>query len=514
MPKANLLDRAITWVSPRWGLNRTRARTAAEILLSYEGARTDRRTGGWITADTSANAEIGPYLAKLRQRSRDLVRNNAYAANAIDELSGQAIGTGIRARAKLVRPNKRALAQINDAWRIWTEQCDADGQLDFYGLQDLATRNIFEAGEVLIRKRWRKREDNLTVPLQIQVLEPDFIDLHKSEATTTGRIIQGVEFDRLGRRVAYWLYPSHPGDVTAGYSRTSIQSHRVPAEDILHVYRKKRQQVHGVPILAPVIITMRDDDEYTEAALVQKKIQSCFAVFLTQPEGSDMIQLGSTELNASGQLEESLEPGMIKRLAPGEEPKFASPSGTGDGYRDFKRDIQTKMSVGIGLTYEQLTGDLSNVNYSSYRAGLLSFRSKMEQFRWLCFIPMFCNPVARWFAEGAVVGGAINTMDFTMEWAPPSYGSVDPKKDAEAALAKIRSGLMTLPQAIGEEGYDPDEQIAEIKEFNRKLDEAGIVLDSDPRKKAASAGTGQKEEKSDDDKPEKDTADETEENAA
>ncbi len=484
--KDTWLDKSISWLSPKWGFHRSQYRAAQAITLSYEGARMDRRMSDWITSDTSANAEIGPYLSKLRQRSRELVRNNAYANNGIDELAGSAVGTGITAQPRTNDPEYTRV--ISESWKRWVDECDADGQLDLYGLQDLTVRTVIESGECLVRMRRRYYDDGFHVPLQIQVMEPDFLDLNKTEDTKTGRIIQGVEFDLLGSRIAYWMFPSHPGDVASGFSRASVISRRVPAADILHIYRKKRQQVRGTPWLAPVIITMRDEDEYTEAAIVQKKIQACFASFVTQTEALDPIPSGETETNSRNQTEESLEPGMIRYLRPGEDVKFAAPSGTGDGYRDFKRDIQTKMAVGIGVTYEQLTGDLSNVNYSSYRAGMISFRTKMDQFRWLCFVPMFCNPISRWFREYAFAAGKIPTLDFRMEWSMPKYGSVDPEKDANATRASIRMGTKTWPQAVGEEGYDPDEQIEEIAEVNRKLDKAGIVLDCDPRKRTGTGG--------------------------
>jgi lambda family phage portal protein len=489
MPKESAqtwLDRSISWLSPQWGLRRARARSAAGILLSYEAARTDRRTSGWVTTDSGANAEIGPALARVRQRSRDLIRNNAYAANALDELAGQAVGTGIRANAVAMDSSSRLAKQVNDAWRIWVDECDADGQLDFYGLQDLAVRTVIESGECLVRRRRRFSDDGYRVPMQIQIVEPDYIDTGKTEETKTGRIIQGVEFDLIGRRVAYWLFPDHPGDIAAGYSRASIASRRVPADSILHIYRKKRQQVRGVPWLAPVIIALRDLDEYSEAELIRKKIEACFAAFITQPEGTEPVPIGATESNSEGQMEETLEPGMIRYLRQGEDVKFAVPGGTGQGYREFMRDYQTRIAVGIGLTYEQMTGDLSNVNYSSYRAGMLSFRTRMDQFRWLCFIPMFCNPVRRWFVDSAFAAGLIQARDCPTEWSPPRYGSVDPQKDAAAMLVKVRMGAQTWEQAVGEEGYDPEEQLAAIKRINEAWDRSGIILDCDPRQRTAS----------------------------
>lgn len=489
------LDKAISWISPEAGLRRARARRAAQLVqLAYEGAKTGRRTDGWLTTGTSANAEIGAAISKLRDRSRDLIRNNAYAARAVAEVVGNAIGTGITAQART--SDAELSRQIDAAWREWIRQCDADGQLDFYGLQALVARTVFESGECLVRFRQRRESDGLAIPLQLQVLEPDYLDHTKTQQTDTGYIIQGVEFDLLGRRIYYWLYGQHPGDVTYTSARgwASLESRRVTATEVLHIYRKDRPgQVRGVPWLAPVIITLRDLDEYEEAELVRKKIEACFAAFVTQPQGPDGPSIGpAADDSSTGHRVESFEPGMIEYLRPGEEITFASPSYAA-GYRDYIAAKQAQIATGLQLTYEQLTGDLSRVNYSSYRAGLLSFRTGIESFRWLTFIPMFCDPVWRRFLAVAYAAGAISQPGpFGAEWTPPGFGSVDPYKDSLATLNRIRTGTLTLRQAIAEEGYDPDAQLEQIAEINRMLDERGIVLDCDPRR-VTQSGAQQKE---------------------
>ncbi len=203
------LDRAIKWMSPRWGLQRVRARMASSVLMTYEGARTDRRASGWWTADSSANAEIGPALAKLRQRSRDLVRNNAYAARALNELAGLAVGTGITAQARPAGSDAQLAKQINDAWKAFVDECDADGQLDFNRLQRLAVRTVVESGECLVRFRPRYADDGFRVPMQIQVLDPDYLDTSLTQETKTGRIVQGWRLamiaDRRIRTQCYWV---------------------------------------------------------------------------------------------------------------------------------------------------------------------------------------------------------------------------------------------------------------------------------------------------------------------
>jgi lambda family phage portal protein len=493
--KTNWLDRTISWISPAAGLRRLRARHAADLVqLAYEGARTDRRTGGWHTTGTSANAEIGPALTKLRERSRDLVRNNAYAARAVAEITGNTIGTGITAQARTGEPFLDRL--INSVWAEWIRQCDADGQLDFYGIQALVTRTVVESGECIVRFRQRRESDGLAVPLQLQVLEPDYLDHTKTQKTDTGYIIQGVEFDLVGRRIYYWLYGQHPGDVVQTGVRgwASLQSVRVPASEVLHIYRKDRPgQVRGVPWLAPVMLTLRDLDEYEDAELTRKKIESCLAAFVTQPQGPDGPSIAPTTTDpATGRRIEEFQPGMIEYLNPGEEITVSSPSAV-SGYRDYVSAKQAQIATGLQLTYEQLTGDLSRVNYSSYRAGLFSFRNAIEGFRWLTFIPMFCEPVWRRFLSVAYAAGAIpEPGPFNAEWTPPGFGSVDPYKDAMATLARLRMGTLTLRQAIAEYGYDPDEQLEQIAEINRMLDERGIVLDCDPRHMTQS-GAQQKE---------------------
>lgn len=491
----NWLDRAIGWLWPEAGLRRLRARKAAEtVRLAYEGARTSRRTEGWITTGNSANAEIAQALTKLRERSRDLIRNNPYAARAVAEVVGSAIGTGIIARART--PDAELNRLIDRVWADWTDECDADGQLDFYGIQALVARTVFESGECLVRFRQRPASDGLKVPLQLQVIEPDYLDHTKTQRTETGYIIQGVEFDLVGRRIYYWLFGQHPGEVvqTGVRGGASLASARVPAEDVLHIYRKERPgQVRGVPWLAPVIVTLRDLDEYEEAELVRKKIEACFAAFVTQPLGPEGAPIAPASTDAAtGRRIEHFEPGMIEYLRPGEEITFATPSGS-PGYRDYVAAKQATIATGLQLTYEQLTGDLSRVNYSSYRAGLLSFRNGIESFRWLTFIPMFANPVWRRFIEVAYMAGAIPVAGpVPVEWTPPAFGSVDPYKDALATISRIRTGTLTLRQAIAEQGYDPDAQLAEIAEINRLLDEKGIVLDCDPRR-VTQSGAQQKE---------------------
>ena len=190
----NFLDRVLGYVAPQAGLRRARHRAAiATLARSYEGARLGRRAEGWVVAGTSANAEIGTALVRLRDRSRDLVRNNPYAAKAVSAVVSNLVGTGILPRA---RCGDAAVNETADKlWARFAETCDADGLTDFSGLQALVVRAMVESGECLLRIRERRIEDGLPVPLQLQLLEPDHLDTAKTGDLPAG--ILGVQQRRL-----------------------------------------------------------------------------------------------------------------------------------------------------------------------------------------------------------------------------------------------------------------------------------------------------------------------------
>ena len=484
---ANWFDHAIASVAPRTAARRVLARQAFETLTrGYDGAAKGRRTEGWRAPGTSADTEVGVAGALLRDRMRDLVRNNPHAAKAVAVLVNNIVGAGIMPRA--ASGNDTLDRKVDALFARWSAAADADGQLDFYGLQTLICREMVEAGEVLVRRRQRRAADGLPVPLQLQVLEADFLDATKSGVLGAGRLVQGIQFNPIGKREAYWLHAEHPGDAY-GAMQNGLESRPVPADVIAHVYEKQRTQARGVPWGAPVIRSLRDLDDYEVAELVRKKTEACVTAIVF---GDDEAQQGiaPSVVDADGNRVEQFEPGLIAYARGGKDIRFNQPSATG-GYADYKRASLHTISAGFRVPYELLTGDLSQVNYSSIRAGLVEFRRQIDAVQWQLFIPMFCAPVWRWFTEAAWAAGLIPTPDVPVEWSPPKFEAVDPQKDAMANLLSIRSGTMTLAEVIARQGRNPDAVLAEIAATNAKLDTLGLVLDSDPRRvtKTGSAQT-------------------------
>lgn len=476
-----VVDRLVSYIAPAAGLSRMRARAAVEVLTrNFEGASQSRRLAGWRTPSTGANAAASPSLTRLRDRARDLVRNNPWAARGVGVLEANVVGSGIRPEARVASGNPAA-AEL--AMKLWTEHAettaiDADGRLDIYGLQCLVLRSVVESGEVLVRRRRRLATDGLKVPLQLQVLEPDHLDTSRDimQIAGGGSIQGGIEFDSIGRRKAYWLYPEHPGE--RGTLRGLKDSAPVPASEILHVFRQDRPgQFRGVTWLAPAVVRLRDLDEFEDARLLQQKVAACFAGFIHDVDTSGLVDKDEDDRPPV----EELEPGMLANLSAGKTITFAQPPTT-EGYVDYVRFMLRAIACALGVSYEAFTGDYSGVNFSSGRMGWIEMSRTVETTRWKMLEPVFLTPMWGWFVQAAVIAGR-PIGNVTATWTPPRREMIDPTKEVPMARDAIRAGLTTLSETLRENGQDPAKVFAERKKELDELDKLGLIVESDARVK-------------------------------
>jgi lambda family phage portal protein len=472
----NWFDRLTLGVAPRWTLRRIQARvTAAQLARSYEAARPGRRTSGWERDRRDANGVSRVALEDLRIHARNLTQNVGWARRAKKAIANHAVSWGIHPRP--LGPSGPKVAEV---WRAWAETtaCDVAGQLTFYKMQHLALETIAEAGEFLLKRVVSPGAPG--VPLQIQVLEPDHIDTAKDqlEVPGGGQIIQGVELDARGRRVAYWLFPEHPGS-----ARRSAVSERVPAEDVAHVYDVERAgQVRGLSWFGAAIVKLKDLDEYEDAELMRQKIAACFAAFVTDIDGLTS-PVGAADANP---LQEAFEPGMISYLPPGKQVTTASPPAVVD--TSFSTRNLRAVAASLGITYEDLTGDYSQVNFSSARMGRVATWGNVYAWQHHMLIPLLCQRVWNWFEDAAVINGLWRE-PVGAAWTPPPMPLVEPAQEGLAYQRLLRNGIMTLPQVLQERGYDWTTHLQEYADSNKLLDQLGIKLDSDPRATSAAGLT-------------------------
>lgn len=469
----NAFDKFTAAFAPRWTLDRVRARAALTVTRNYDAAQPGRRTSGWTRNRGDVNALLQVAGAELRNHARDLLRNNGYTRRAQNVIANNVVGWGIV--PKTLDPEAAAL------WRAWadTTECDSEGRHTFAGLQSLVIRSLVSDGEVLIRRRPRRPDDGLSIPLQLEVIEIDQLDTSKTEPVgpSGGRIEMGVEFDLLGRRSAYWIFSDHPGNASGGVVGVSK---RIPASEIAHVFQTERpKQARGASWLATAIVPLKDLDEYEDAELVKQKIAACFAAFVTDPDGSasPIAALESGTTNSGAQVE-SFEPGMISHLPPGKAVTMANPPGvTNDAFTI--RNLR-KIAAGLGVTYEDLTGDYSQVNFSSARMGRIVHQAYVRNWQSTVMIPQFCGAVWRWAMSAAAQAGDLGVVPLA-EWTAPPLPMIEPDKEGLAYSRLVRNGVMTFSEMVREQGGDPDAHFAEYAADQKRLDSLGIRLDSDVR---------------------------------
>lgn len=446
----------------------------------YEAGRYARRLKNWVPSQEHINGLLAGDGDMLRARARQQVRDNGYAASAAESFAANLVGAGI-VPSSLVADAERKQA-IDDAWAEWTDEADADGLTDLYGLQAMAARAMFTSGECFFRLRPRRAEDGLSVPLQLQMIDAAQLPLWKTHlADTTGNKIRcGVEFDRIGRRVAYHFLRQHPADSTE--PATSGEFTRVPAGEVLHLYRPlEAGQIRGQPHVTPALLRLFLLDQYDDAELERKKTAALFSGFITQPAPTARSPLGAAD-QGDGTALLGLSPAALQTLLPGEEIKFSEPADVGGSYEPFQYRNLLGASAGMGVPYTNVTGDLRAANYSSLRAGRVEFRRRLEQLLWAVLVFQFCRPVwARWM-EAAALAGAVRLPGFArdrrawlrVKWIAPKWEWVDPLKDRQAEKLAVDNGWKSRGDVIEAEGEDPIETDRRIAADQKREKDLGL----------------------------------------
>ena len=471
---ANIVDLLIGWVSPQQGLSRHFARQRLNVARAYEAASPrdpwrPRRAGASANADHMADAH------QLRVKARALVQNVPYMQAGLSGLVDATIGAGIIPRA-----TGRDAAKLNLLFGEWAKVCDADGRLDYFGLMAAAYQAMEQDGEVLVRLRPRLATDRLPVPLQLQLLEIDWLDSSRRGTYNGNNIVNGIEYDALGAVAAYWLWDQHPGD-NAITTKGRSQSSRIPGNLILHLFAPSRPgQGRGFTRFAPVITRTRDLQLYEDAELARKNLESRLSVLasgdvssMANPASYPESEDPATRARQTGDLGE-LSSGGITQMPAGTNLTVVEPKAA-PGHVDYVKLQLHIIAAGLGVPYEMLTGDMVEVNFSSARVRLLAFRRGVERMQWLTLIPKLLQPIHVAFVNAAFLIGAIRNVDYAVDFSPPKWDYINPEQDVKADQAEIAAGLSTLSEKLRRRGFDPDVVIAEWQSDHEKLKAAGIL---------------------------------------
>lgn len=462
----------------------------------YDAAGTGTRWRGFNAPMIGPNAALAVAGGTMQNRAAAMERNNPWAYGAREAFVGNVVGTGIQAKSK--HPDLEIRKAIQELWQDSRDELDADGINDFDGLQWVAASGIRRSGDVFARLRPRRLEDGLAVPLQVQLLDGAMCPYWKNEVLADGVIICGIEFDKIGRRRGYHFYREHPGEmvttrVTAG------DTVFVPADQVVHAFRRTIPgQVRGEMALARAAATLNEIDEYGGALLIRAKNAAHIGGMIEAPDPEkvpDMIGDRWKDQTAEEAFAGiTLKSGTMPILPPGFKlEQFEAPD-IGAGFGELVRHQLRAIAQASDTTYEQVTGDMSDVSFTSGRMAELQNRRRVEPWQWQVMVFLFCRGIWRAWMDAAVLSGALRIPGYAsnkrlhqrVAWRPPAWEYTDPSRQTAADLAKVRAGVKSLDQWIQEQGGDPDEVEAEINAWNARADRDGRVSEADPRKVTSS----------------------------
>lgn len=465
----------------------------------YASAQPSRLSlGAFGSANTSADSELVSGLRQLRARSRQLVRDAAFAKNARRIIVNNVIGTGIKLQASVQNSRSGLHEAANDAiekaFEAWcaADSCHTGGKLHFHELERFAMGQVFEAGEIFIRIH-RSKFGRSTIPMALEVIEPErLMDGYEQPApgpnTPAYSVRMGVEMDEFNRPVAYWVRRYHPGDIRFAVERID-RFERVPAADMFHLHIVDRwPQTRGEPWMHAISRKLNDMDGYSEAEIIAARGSASYVATIKSPESSESFG----EVQTDGSTQEPIEPGMIKRLLPGEEMDFISPNRPNAALDPFMRFMLREVAAGIGVSYESLSRDYSQSNYSSSRLAVLDDRDCWKSLQ-LWFIRSFRVRLHQEWLQAAVLAGAVSKIDL-MQYAqdpckyecakfrPRGWSWIDPDKEVNSFGKAVKSGFMSVTDVIAATSGGQDlEDIMETRADELAyMKELGLAFDTSP----------------------------------
>ena len=478
------------WNPSSWG--GARVERKIPFRRNYTGASTNRLFASFLGNSTSADSEIKNAIRKLRDRCRQLCRNEPIAAKALQIYRTQVVGDKglhLQVRARNLPRNGELKGELdvkgNDIletlWKEWVKKGVAEitHRHSFIDCQQLVMESLVRDGEVLV-KHIRNADNKFGYSLQF--LEPDYLDEEYNTTLKDGsRIVMGVELNKLNRPVAYHLHSGvHPYD---GFGKTSGRS-RVPASDLMHIYRPDRcQQTRGVPLFASVMDKIHMLNGYAEAEIVAARLSAAKPLFLQTQDGVGYAG-DDFEDEAPVMLAEA---GTITQLPAGVSATSVDMDHPNSGFDGFYKSMLRSIATGLGLDYVTLSSNLESVSYSSIRSGTIESRDNYRMHQTF-LIEHFAVPVFREWLNMGITSGAI---PFPMErynkfaesaiFRPRGYAWVDPAREVNASVNALQNGLVSFSDVSQQiNGRDVEETFSALQGDLEMADRYGLKINLEP----------------------------------
>lgn len=452
--------------------------------IGTDGKRVNQ---GWNAVNTTGELTNQGSRDSVRAKARDLERNADIAESILGAHERNIIGCGFTPEPKVLNNcdelDEKLNKHILKKWKKWCKRknCDLSEQNSFTELLWLIIRRTKTDGGILIIKNYNSRG---MLPFCLQLREVDDIDgtCIKPFTKEGNRIINGIEVDKYNRHVAYWIKETTPD----GYF--IAKTVRVPAENVIFFHRKKRvSQIREMSELSNTASRIRDINEFCEAVSMKERILACFSIFIKKLTPNQQVGRGvkpvDSPTNEAAPPKTKIGPGMVTELMPGEDVTIANPNGQAANAKEFVTFEQRMAAAGQGLSYETVSRDMSQVNYSSARQGLLEDRIMYRMWQ-LLFIEKVLDEVYEEFLTALYLAGQLPVKDFMQNkekylehtWITPGWDWIDPLREVNANKIALETNQTTLSEIAAQKGKDYREILKQRKQEIKELSNLGVTI--------------------------------------
>lgn len=441
----NVLDSAISLFNPQAGFKRQQARNALAVAKKqgkrkYDAvSKSDRNTFNFLAA-VSTKTEVSIASKGLAVIGNDLANNNPLARRIGNVWSTNLTGTGVKCEVVPIKQNKNSKKkgkELELAFEKWSKgkSSDFSGVMNFYKMQNLATKMMVYKGGVFLRRHIQNGQ------LQVQLIDQSRLDTNKVD-NNGHKVIDGIAYNSDYQIMGYWF---------TGEGDFSYKSTYVKAENIAHLFNADKSEQHlGISWLAPVALLLEKYATLIDAKLMQQQISACFALIVEEPETA----LGLTEDDRVDELE----PALISYVKAGSVPHTISPP-KADNASQFESSLKNDIAVGVDLTYEMLTGDYTKTNFASGRMSKAEFNSGLTHIQ-ECVVSPVLDTVFSWFLQLHCIKNNLSKNDYMAEWIFPLISSADPQEEFDVRMAKVRHGMLS-PSKACKQGGEKFENVVE-----------------------------------------------------
>lgn len=453
----------------------------AMVRRGFQAGITDRLTSKWTVTDETMNMAALRHLRAMRARSRDFGRNNEYGRKFFALVTNNVVGASgftlkVDCRREDGAPDKQDSDRVQAAYWRWAKigTYDVTGRLSERMFDELAVRMIARDGEVLIR--FVEGKDRGPHRFQLQLLPGHLLDEeHNRDLSNGHRIRMGVEFDPWMKPVAYHLRVMPKSADMHG--STSQRYERVPANEMLHLFLpEEADQWRGVPWAYVGLRDAKMLDQFDEAALVAANVGAAKMGFFQQKDPEAGSPVGGESDDADGYAEakgdfvQEATPGHFDVVPDGYELKEYDPTYPHEVYDPFTKAVLRRLSTGLLASYHSLTGDLTQVNFSSIRSGTLDEREVWKIIQ-AYYIEAAKGPIFEaWLSRAMLFDADLSRLPyakFDKFNAPLFFGRrwdwVSPKDDIAADREAVALGVKSRAQIIRDRGLDPDVVWSELQ---------------------------------------------------